>query len=184
MGVGVLIIYFFGLILLILSPVAYFGLKKTGHKKAGIVIASFLVLIVLVPAFLMIFESELYWKSDAINDLDEIGISLMDDFEILENEIVGSIDYYQTTKLLISSRDRASIIKKIKTSNNYKSIDYNKTLSGEMNRQVSKKVIWNYKLNDSFVRESYEKKDKYVPIEITMTLRRESNTLELSKIMD
>ncbi len=184
MGVGVLVGYILGLILLILSPIVYFGLKKAGHKKTGIVIASILALIVLVPAFLMIFESELYWKSDARNDLDEIEIGLIDDFEILENEIVGSIDYYQTTKLLISSRDRDRIIRNIETSDNYKTIDSNMTLADQMRRQLSDKVIWNYRLNDSFVRESYEKKEGYVPIEIVVTLRRESDTLDLSKIMD
>lgn len=184
MGVGILIGYILGLILLILSPVAYFSLKKNGHKKAGIVIALFLALIVIIPAFFMIFESELYWKSDAINDLNEIEITLTDDFEILRNEIVGSMDYYQTTELLISASDRDKIIKKIENADNYKSMDSKNSLADEMKRQLSEKVIWNYKFNDLFVRESYEKEAGYVPIEIAVVLRRESDTLRLSKIMD
>lgn len=184
MGAGIIIIFFFGLILLILSPVAYFALKKHGYKKTGIVIASLLVLIVVLPTFLMIFESELYWESDAIKDLNEIGIILTDDFEILENEIVGSIDYYQTTQLLISSKDRNGIIEKIETSDNFKLINSNKTLSNEMDRQESEKVIWNYGLSNSFVRESYEKKEGYTSIQTVVTLHRKSDTLELRKIMD
>jgi predicted PurR-regulated permease PerM len=184
MGVGVLIIYIFGLIILILSPVAYFGLKKTGHKKAGIVIALLLALIVVIPAFSMIFESELYWKSDAIEDLDKIGIVLIDDFEILENEIIGNPEYYQTTELLISSKDRDRIIKKIKSSNNYKLMDVKKSLSSQVNRNVNIKEIWNYKFDNSYVRESIEIKDEYVPVEITVKLRKNSDTLGLSVIMD
>lgn len=184
MGVGFLLIYILGLILLVLSPIAYFGLKKTEHKKAGVVVALSLALIVLVPAFLMIFESELYSKSDAMNDLDEIEIVLRDDFEILENEIVGSIEYYQTTELLISSEDRDRIIRSIETADNYKLIAPSKTLSDEMNRKLSEKLIWNYTHDDSFVRESYEKKEGYAPIEIIVTLQRESDTLYLSKVMD
>jgi len=184
MGVGVLILYIFGLILLVLSPIAYFGFKKIGYKKTGVVIALFLALIVLIPAFLMIFESELYSKSDAIKDLDQIGIALTNDFEILENEIIGNPEYYQSTELLISPKDRDRIIKEIESSNNYKMMDNKKTLSSQINRKVNIKEIWNYRFDDSYVRESIEIKDGYVPVEITVTLRKKSDTLVLSVIMD
>lgn len=97
---------------------------------------------------------------------------------------MGSIDYFQTTELLISAVDRDKIIEKIKKSANYKSMHSKKNLADEMNRQLSEKLIWNYEFNGSFVRESYEKEAGYVPIEITVTLRMDSDTLELSKIMN
>lgn len=184
MGIGVLFIYTLGFILLILSPISYLVLEKTGHKKAGVIVSLALALTVLVPAFLIIFESELYWKSDAINDLGEIETVLMDDFEILENEIVGSIEYYQTTKLLVSSKDRDRVIGSIETADNYKLMDSDKTLSDYMNRELSEKTIWNYKHNESFIRESYEKKDGFIPIQIIVTLQKASDTLDLRKIMD
>ena len=177
MGVGVLILYILGIIILLLSPITYFGLKKLGHKTAGIVTATILALIVLVPAFLMTFESELYTKSEAEKELNEIGISLENDFEMIENEIVGMPEYYQTTDLLISSSDRTKIIEKIKNADNFQILETGNNLLDTMKRKANGKIVWNYGINDSFVRESYEKEDGYVPISVKVTLKMESDTL-------
>lgn len=176
--------YGIGIIILILSPITYFGLKKQGHKNAGLVTASILALIVLVPAFLMTFESELYTKSEAKKELNRIEISLENDFEIIENEIVGMPEYYQTTNLLISCSDRAKIIEEIRNSDNFQTIESGNSFLDTTNRKASGKLIWNYSIEDSFVRESYEKEDEYVPISVKVTLKMESDTLELKKIMD
>ena len=184
MGVGVLILYIIGLIILVLSPIAYFGLKKLGHKTAGIVTATILALIVLVPTFFMVFESQLYTKFEAEKELNGIGISFENDFEMVENEIVGMPEYYQTTNLLISSSDRTKIIEKIKNADNFQIIETGNNLFDTMKRTASGKIVWNYGMDDSFVRESYEKEDGYVPISVKVTLKNESDTLELKKIID
>ena len=53
-----------------------------------------------------------------------------------------------------------------------------------MKRKASEKIVWNYGIDDSFVRESYEKEDGYVPIIVKVTLKMDSDTLQLKKIMD
>lgn len=184
MGAGVLILYIIGLIILMLSPIAYLGLKKIGYKTAGIVTAAILALIVLVPSFFMVFESQLYTKSEAEKVLNGIGINLKNDFKMVKNEIVGMPEYYQTTDLLISSSDRMKIIEEIKNANNFQIIETGNILLDSIKRKASGKMVWNYSINDSFVRESYEKEDGYVPISVKVTLEMESDTLELKKIMD
>ena len=176
--------YILGLIILILSPVAYFGLKKLGYKTAGVVTATILALIVLVPAFFMAFESQIYTKSEAEKELNRIGISLENNFKMVENKIVGMPGYYQTTDLLISSWDKTKIIEEIKNADNFQFIENENNLFDAMKRKASGKIVWNYGINDSFIRESYEKEEGYVPISVIVTLEMESDTLELKKIMD
>ncbi|MCZ4409068.1 hypothetical protein O3Q51_09625 [Cryomorphaceae bacterium 1068] len=184
MGVGIIVLCLIGLILLILAPFAYYLLNKAGYKKSGIVVAAILYMVVLLPSFSLLFESQLYMKLDAKEDLATLGFELADDFEILENDIVGVADYHQTTRFLLSSEDIERIINDIQASDNFKKVDELRILSDLMGRRFSEKIIWNYAFDGTFVRESYKKEEGYAPVEVVLTVRLNSDTLELRKIMD
>ena len=148
MGIGVIYLMLLGVFILICSLVSFFIFKKKRQLKTGFFVSVFLAMIVLIPVFLIAFESELYFKSDAKEDLYQVNILLQDDFEIISNEIVGMPEYYQTTYLKVSEKDKTQIINDIKSSSNFKILKnadstlFNKiSFSGE---RVERKVIWNY----------------------------------------
>ena len=185
MGVGVLIGAIIGLLILLSSPISYFILKKNGKRKAGIIVATILALIVLVPMFFITFESQLYFKSDAKKDLQLANIKLDQGFEIISNEITGMPEYFQKTNLKISEVDKKRIIGEILNSSNFKNITKDSlTLSEFKGRIESFKTIWNYKQEGYIVREYYEKHLGFVPIELTITLRESSDTLTIDRIED
>ncbi len=191
MGVGFLILIFIAIVLLILSPLSYIVLKKFGYKKTGVVVALALAFIVIYPSILIIFESELYSKSDAKKDLEKLGFELENEFEIVSNEITGTSDYYQFTKLKISSKDKKKLIQEIQNSNDFKIID-----SLEMSLQDSiykfkldetdSKVTFtkNYKLKRIFVKEYFEKQFDFVPTKMKIEIDELSDEIKLERIED
>ncbi len=145
-------------------------------------------MIVLVPVFLIAFESKLYFKSDAKGDLQQVNILLQDDFEIISNKIVGMPEYSQTTYLKVSEKDKNQIINNIKNSSNFKILKsavstlFNKiSFSGE---GIERKITWNYLIEDEFIKEYYYKKDGFVPVSITISLKLDSDTVIIKRIED
>ncbi len=184
MGGGVIILFFIGIFILLLSGASYLVLKHYGYKKTGIALSLFLALIVLVPVFYTFFESELYFKSDARKDLEVAGVVLKDDFEITHSDIFGMPDYYQITKLKISDNDRNTIIHQMEQRNNFKVL---RKFDGYQNTTLyddSDKNTWRYKVKNIYVIETYEKKSGYSAFRLTLTINKQSNILDLTVIQD
>jgi hypothetical protein len=184
MGGGVIIAFFLGIFILLLSGVSYFVLKHYGYKKTGIAVSLFFALIVLIPFFATVFESQLYFKSDSKKDLEVAGIVLKDDFEITLSDIFGMEDYYQITKLKISSNDRDRIIQQIITKKNFVVLKENNGAHNLQMYEDSHKIIWYYKANNDYVIETYEKKSGYSPFKLTLTVNKQTNILDLTVIQD
>jgi hypothetical protein len=165
---------------LVLIGASYMILKHYGFKKTGIAISLILTLIFLLPIFLYAFESQLYFKSDARNDLKLAGVFLNDDFEIESNEIVGLTDYYQTTKLKVSDRDRNSLIEKIKNHKNFEILDLGDYEEKNL-RYKNGKAIVSYLAKDEYIRETYLKGKGYSRIQIILSVKEKSNILLLSR---
>ena len=182
---GAIILFIICIFIFILSILSYIVLKRNGYKKLAVIVGLFFTLIVLIPVFSTIFESELYFKSDAEKDLKAADIILTDDFEIEDNEIFGMPDYYQITKLKISDGDRNKIIAKIKNSSNFKVLEKD---SGYYNRNMenieSDKIIWNYTIKDDYIIETYKKKAGYSPNKSILRINKHSNIVDLTVIMD
>lgn len=191
MGAGVLIGAIIGLLILIGSPISYFILKYLGYKKAGIVVALLMASVVLIPFFLFYFESELYSKSDARDDLGKLGIELQDDFEITYSKISGMPEYYQFTELKISKKDRIRIIDSITDSIKQKERNTNQ-LNFTDSIQISNlngiektfTLFNNYKNRNIYVRDFYSKNPKYIATEITLLVHEFSDTIRIERIED
>lgn len=186
MGAGVLIGAIIGLLILMASPISYFILKYLDYKKAGIVVALLLASIVLIPFFLLYFESELYSKSDARKDLDKLGIELQDDFEIEKNKISGVPEYYQFTDLKISYADKVQIINSIKSSLNYAERDSTEPLRFKiMEGDLWKKdtvISHNFLFKNKITREIYENKPNIIPCNIKIEVSENSNIVKIERI--
>ena len=187
MGVGVLYGAILGIIILICSPLSYYILNKNGKRKAGIITATVLALIVLVPLFSIATAGEFYTKSAAKDDLKLANLKLNDDFEIISNKVEGMPERFQYTKLKLTKNDRNRIITEIKNGVNFKNSSETEILKEEMWSEKSKRntiVYTDYFYNNDYVRESYYRKDDYVPILMTVYLNENSDTLTLSRIED
>ena len=97
---GNILILIFHIIILTYWVLRYFQKPKLGIIISSIVI-SFFVYIVLSPWI----EDWLYGKEEVNYALNFIHIKLKDDYEIIENEITGLSDYYETFTLQISKND-------------------------------------------------------------------------------
>ncbi len=187
MGIGFVILGLFGFFLLLSSIVLFFVFKKKGYIKTGIIVSTILALIVLIPIFSMIFESELYFKSNAKEDLKQIDVVLQNDFDIVSNEIVGLNKYYQITYLKISKEDRNRIINDIRKSNGFKIFTSKDstlatTILNSENWRANKTEVWNYQIGEEFIKEYYHKREGYVAISITIKLKTNSDSLIINRI--
>lgn len=183
MGVSLLIGLLFLLFLLILIPIVFFKIYKKGHKKTAIGISTVLFLFVLYCAFINTIDSLTYSKKDARSALNFLQVKLDDDFKIIDNTIQGFPEYFQTTKIKISKSDHDKIVHQIVSDSNFKVYDSINQSEYQMRTRPNKKSI-NYFVNDFYSREYYREDKGYVPVEIVIYLRKNSDTLELRRVED
>jgi hypothetical protein len=185
LGVGVLVGYAIILLLLILSPIIFFIFRKNGKTKIGLLISGVIIFFCISFLFTNTIASFSFSQSDVEKDLDYANIELIEDFEILNNEVTGMPERFQKTTLKITENDKIRLIREIE---NGKDFDIRKSscvfLCFEYPKELesNKSYFVNYKFNEEYVRESYFKKDDYVPIIMVVSLSLESNKLEYERI--
>ena len=79
----------------------------------GIILASITFTIVTFPITSFLVEDYWFFKSDVTKTLEKHEFYLKDDFEIIEHEITGLMDYYEYFKIEISQNDKTGLIDKI-----------------------------------------------------------------------
>lgn len=182
MGYGVFVGMILVIIFIILSPFVYFFFKKTEKEKTGLILAIFFVIIAIIPILFLTFESKFYFKSDVIKDLKIVEVTLNDNFEIIENKITGLPEYYQTTKLEISQKDKERIINEIRNSPDFFVYDNYNFLKDLNKNKESSTIIANYSFWGKYIKESYEKKNGFAPVSVMVILNEKSNNLEIRRI--
>jgi len=113
-----------GLILTLLVAViiffTYWIPKKLGFSKIGKYLSIVLLLLIISSITFVIFEDDLFSKSDVRDLLSEQNIQIKDDFEIEENKsIIAPGDYYHTFTLSIAPSDKNRLSDEIKRSPNF-----------------------------------------------------------------
>jgi len=181
MGIGILVGYILLVILTVLIIVIFFPKRNRKRIRLWRITGSILLIIVLSPIFILAFESFFYFKSDVISDLKKINITLQDDFDIEENEVVGIIDYYRTTTVTISNRDKEQITKLILESENLKNISFGDFYSKGVKWTEKPDSVYNYRFIDEItnelIRESFEKEKDYSAISTSITINNKDNKL-------
>ncbi|MFD2556321.1 hypothetical protein [Sphingobacterium tabacisoli] len=162
----------------------YWILKKTGHKVAGAIVSSILVLMVLSGAIFFVFEDSFFSKSDANELLSKHNIVLQDDFEILSNTSGGFNDYSHSLKLSISDRDKRSFINQRAWSSYDRGTDlYLPELVEDRYEGDTLKV--NYKLEDRYIYTVYQPNGKGItPTLVTISVSKHDNLLMYEEILD
>ena len=151
---------FIGLLILVsVGLLIYFVPKQFGYLKTSKYLTIGYGLILLIIAFFIVFEDQLFTRSSANELVAEQGFELVDEFELVHNKtMVAMGDYYHTFTLEISERDKIKAISEIKNSNNFQSENSSiESMLYQMdNRYFGPKVTQNYETENAFIREYFE----------------------------
>jgi len=185
MGMEVFIGMILILVLLISAPIIFFILRKKGKQRLGLFISGFIIIFCFALIFMNKIDSFTHTKSDVKEDLKLAKIEVLNDFEILSNKVTGMPERYQETKLKISKEDTERIIKEIKNGENFKISSTTQLLRNQMWNGLRNKIVsTDYKFDDFFVRESYYRKNDYVPILTIVMVDKKNNTIMYERIED
>lgn len=185
--IGILILVFIG-IPIALGLLFYFVPKKLGYPKTAKYLTIAYGFFLLTLGLYIAFEDQLFTKNNAKELVEEQGIKLTDDIEILKNESMSGMgDYYHTFTLKISENDRQNAISKIKSAHDYKTINgsIKKLIYQPVpNRYLGKKVFQNYETGESFVREYFKQSDQegYAPTFRRISINKTKNELTFEDI--
>jgi hypothetical protein len=157
-----------------------------GFKKAGKIISGIVVLGVVYLIITILFNDYLFFEKDARKLLSEQNVELKDDFEIIKNESIGTIDYYHRFELLISESDKKRLLTEFKSSKSYNdSISGYFDLPRTQDRYIGNSVTINYQTNTEFKSEFYEPNGEgYVPTYRIISIHRSENKLIFEEIID
>ena len=174
-------------ILIVLIIVIFFPKRNKRRPKLWRTIGAVLLIIVISPILFLAFESFFYFKSNVISDLNRLNISLQDDFEIEDNEVVGLTDYYQTTTVAISKNDKERIAQMILESENLREITIGDFGSHGVKWTDKSDSLYNYRfinaITNELIRETFEKANGYAAIYTSITINVKDNSL-IIRIID
>jgi len=154
--------------------------KIFGYPKAGRYSAIIVTLTIIIITCIIIFEDQLFSKTDAQKLLTEQGLQIKDDFIIEKNESMSSSgDYYHTFTLNITSKDRERIIGEIKGSSNFNKEKVVEQYSdNRIDDHTGPKRIKNYETEDQYIREFFEPQGEgYAPTWRKIRIEKKDNKL-------
>ena len=144
--IGLLMLVFIGIPVGV-GLLLYFIPKRLGYPKASTYLIIGYGLIVLAITFFIVFEDQLFTENNAKRLIEEQGMELIDEFELVNNKSMSAIgDYYHTFTLEISERDKNNAVNKIKNSDNFQAENNSveEVLYMSDKRYFGPKVIQNY----------------------------------------
>ena len=164
--------------------------KRFGKRKLGKWIAGILSIAVSAIIFSIVFEDELFFKSDAEELIAEHNIELKDNFELNTNEFTGIKDFYHRFELTISESDKSRITNKIKNAENYQHlvdepIDIRVDKPRYSDNNIGKEFTANYQTENEYVYEYYKPNERgYTPTYHRISILKAENKLIYENISD
>lgn len=171
------------LILLILVIVAIILLirslkrKSNGGIGCSILIFAFVIFILLGNT---IDEMNLD-KDDVRNDLKFLGVELIEEFEILDNDVTGMPERYQETELKVSKNDVAKLISRIINSKNF--VDSSKGVINKNKFSGLESEILNFEYPEFYARE-LNIEINGIPTHLILSIDKISNDVRYQKFED
>lgn len=186
--IGLLFLVFIGISIGI-GLLLYFVPKRLGYPKTSKYLTFGYGLILLIIVFLIVFEDQLFTTDSTNRLVEEQGIELVDEFELVNNESMSAIgDYYHTFTLEISERDKMKAISEIKNSDNFQTVNNSieQMLYMSDNRYFGPKVIQNYETEYAIVREYFEPsgQEGYAPTFRRISINKSKNELTFEDIVE
>jgi hypothetical protein len=172
-----------GLPFSLLVALFYWVPTALGHKKTGVILASLFGGLSLGIALPILFDDQLFSKSDARDLLAEQNIRLRDDFAIMKNESTSRVgDYYHTFTLRISKADKHRVITHIKGASTFKRygsiVPDRFPLNQLTDRYTGKVITQHYETDHEFVTVLFKPVGKgYAPLHRVITMAKRTNEL-------
>jgi hypothetical protein len=185
--IGVFILVYLGLTIG-LGIFIHLILKKLGYPKTAKYLTVAYGLIVLTIGIAIVFEDQLFTKNNAKELVEEQDIKLTDEFELLKNESISSIEEsYHTFTLKISERNKQDAIAKIKNAVNFEPYDNGSKeslLYEQGDRYFGPKLIQNYETESSYIREYFQPSGRqgYAPTFRRISVSKTGNLLTFEDI--
>ena len=186
----ILIIFLAIGIIIGLIYLGYWIPKRLGKKNLGKWIAGILSVVVMSLIFTVVFEDELFFKSDTKELLAEHDIELKDEFKLNSNEFTGIKDFYHRFELTISETDKSRITKKIINAENYqhlvdKQIDIRVDKPRYSDNGNDQKFTANYQTESEYIYEYYKPNERgYTPTYHRISISKAENKLIYENISD
>ena len=164
--------------------------KRFGKRKLGKCIAGILSIAVLTFILSVVFEDELFFKSDAKELIAEHNIELKDNFELNSNEFTGIKDFYHRFELTISESDNLRITNKIINAENYqhlvdKPIDIRVDKPRYSDSNNDEEFTANYQTEREYIYEYYKPNERgYTPTYHRISILKAENILIYENISD
>ncbi len=177
-------------VLLGIGFLLYFLPKKLGYPKIAKFLAVIFACLVFSFVFYFVFEDLFFTKNNAKELVEEQGLILTGDFELLENKSMSAIgDYYHTFTLKISERDKQRMILQIKSAKNFKiekSSSDSLPLYLSENRYFGSKITQNYETENTYIRAFFKPSGKqgYAPTYRRISISKVDNELIFEDIVE
>jgi hypothetical protein len=185
MGTGVLIGFIIIISLLIISVYLFNILWKKGKTRTGIAVGGVIFIFCLYVLNINTVDAFMHSKKDVIKDLSLVKIEIKEDFEILENEVIGMPERIQKTKINLSKSDKDRIILEIKNSPDFFTSNESNLLRTEAWDGKNNKIVTrNYEFNEKYIRESYYRENNFVPIITIIEFNEQNEIIRYERIED
>lgn len=183
MGAGFAVILL-GIIILLLVPFIYFGIRMAGYPKAAVGISFAVFLIVSIPLLKLAYRGQMYSKEDALVDFNEANLQIKGPIRVLENEISGFKSVEQNGIFILDSVEINQIIKRIENRPDYLISPTMLNLRKEMERRPSGKIIRSFRHKDQYVVETYQPIDEYTIRTSSFVFKKNNDTVRFEKLED
>ncbi|HAD80162.1 hypothetical protein [uncultured Empedobacter sp.] len=178
---GLIAVIIFGIVLLILIPFIYYGLRMAGYNKAAMIVSLAIFFIVMIPMVKYGYRSQMYSNDDLKTDLHRAGIGFKGNLKIVSTDISGIKNMKQETVLIMDSADVNTIINRIETDPRFKISPKTLSLKEELGSNAKHKTNRNYRFKDNFILETYGMSDDYTIRYSELKFRKGNDTVFFKK---
>lgn len=181
MDSGILAVIIFGIILIILIPFIYYGIKMAGYNKAAGLVAITIFLVVMIPMIKFGYRSQMYSTTELKDDLHKAGIGFKNSIKIVSNDVSGIKIKKQKTIVIMDTVDVNKIISRIENHSHYKIVPKLMNLKADFGAKVQQKKERNYRFKNFFILETYGKIDQYTVRYTELKFRKNNDTVFFTK---
>ncbi|WP_413532038.1 hypothetical protein [Empedobacter brevis] len=178
---GLIAVIIFGIVLLILIPFIYYGLRMAGYNKAAMIVSLVIFFTVMIPMVKYGYRSQMYSQEDLKNDLHQAGIGFKGNLKMISTDISGIKNMKQETVLIMDSADINTIINRIKTDPRFEISPKRLNLKEELGSNAKHKTNRNYRYKDNFILETYGMSDNYTIRYAELKFRKGNDTVFFKK---
>lgn len=179
---GILAIILLGIVILILVPFIYYGVRSAGYPKVAIIVCVILTIVVLIPMVKYGYRDQLYSHEDGLRDLTQAGIEPKKGFKLVKTSITGYKHLQQVSVFILDTVDVNKAIARIERNPDYLISPVLLNLKDEVKNKNFGSFKRVYRFKNNFIIEGFSKPDDYTASTTELILRKNMDTVLYKKI--